>query len=134
MKKRVFRISVVFLTGWLGGLAAQWISPIPTAAAAGSRILQADQLWIYAQDGKYRLQMGTYPNPGEQGLPLVGLSDNNEHLRLLLRLAGPNGSPVLVFKDKNGRDRMVMGLNYSGGDETPFITATDAAGNSRSLL
>lgn len=51
MKKKVFRLSVVFLTGWLGGWAAQWISPIPQAAAE-SRILQADQLWIYAQDGR----------------------------------------------------------------------------------
>ena len=133
MKKRTLQFLIVFLTGWLGGLAAQWMGPIPPAIAQ-SRILQADQLWIYAQDGKYRLQMGTYPNPGEQGLPLIGLSDNNGHLRLLLRLAGPNGSPVLIFKDKNGSDRMVIGLNYSGGDEAPFITYTDAAGNPRSLL
>ncbi len=133
MKKGFFQLSVVFLTGLLGGLTAQWLFPVPQAFAA-SRALQAEQFWIHTPEGKYRLQMGTYTNPGEQGLPLLGLSDNSDHLRLLLRLAGPNGSPVLVFKDKNGTDRMVIGLTYSGGDEIPFITYTNAAGNSRSLL
>ncbi len=133
MRKNAFHLFLVFLTGYLGGLAGQWIFSVPSAAAA-SRVIQADQLWIYAQDGKHRLQMATYTNSGEQGLPLIGLSDNSTQLRLLLRLAGPNESPVLVFKDKNGSDRMVIGLNYSGGDETPFITYTDAAGKSRSLL
>ena len=122
-----------FLAGWLGGWSAQWFCPV-SPAAADSRVLQADQLWIYGQDGRQRLQMATYVNPGEQGLPLIGLSDNSGRLRLLFRLAGPDGSPVLVFKDRNGTDRMVMGLDYSGGDEAPFLRYTDGTGGFRSLL
>ena len=133
MKKKSLGFLLVFLTGWLGGMAAQFICPV-TPADAAARILQADQLWLYGPDGQHRIQLATYSNPGEQGLPLIGLSDNSGHLRMLLRLAGPNGSPVLVFKDKNGADRMVIGLNYSGADEVPFINYTDAAGNPRSLF
>lgn len=123
----------MFMTGLFGGLASHYFFPVQSVHAE-PRILQADQLWIYAQDGKYRLQMGTYPSAGEEGQPLIGLSDASEHIRLLLRLAGPDASPLLIFKDKNGSDKMVIGLNYSGADETPFIHYTDAQGNPHSLL
>lgn len=133
MKKNILKFFILLAAGWVGGFSCQWLFPARSADAA-SRIMQADQLWIYAADGTHRIQMATYTGGGEKGLPFFGLSDNSTNLRLLLRLAGPNESPVLIFKDRSGMDRLVMGLNYSGGDEKPFITATDASGNTHSLL
>ena len=110
---------LILAAGWAGGFTCQWFFPARTAEAAG-RILQADQLWVYAKDGKHRIQMGTYAAGSEQGQPLLGLSDSQQRIRLLLRLAGPNETPVMIFKDKDGNDRLVLGLNHSGGDESPL--------------
>lgn len=85
---------------------------------------------FYGPDGKIRLQFGTYTAAGEAGLPLVALSDNQGEIRLLLRLAGANESPVLIFKDKQHRDRMIMGLGLSGEQE-PFLAYFDKNGQKR---
>ncbi len=53
---------------------------------------------FYGEDGKVRIQFGTYNAAGEKGLPLAGFSDNKGNLRLLLRLAGSNESPVIISK------------------------------------
>lgn len=118
--KKLPRFFLLVLAAWVGGFTAQTLMPRGIAEAAG-RIFQADQVWVYGPDGKQRIQMATYPNAGEKGYPLMGFSDSRQRLRLLLRLAGPNESPVMIFKDVNGSDRMVLGLNYQGGDEAPFI-------------
>jgi hypothetical protein len=89
---------------------------------------------FYGNDGRIRLQLGTYGAEGERGLPLIGLSDNKGRLRLLLRLFGSNESPVLVMKDNTGRDRLVMGLAFSGPSQEPFIVVTDSKGASRDIL
>ncbi len=94
-------------------------------------------LQLYAYDGQPRLQLGTYSgaySKSEKGLPLIGLSDNRGGLRLLLRLAGRNESPVLVFKDKAKRDRLVIGLGLSDADEEPFIVHFDKDGTKHLLL
>lgn len=82
---------------------------------------------FYGADGKTRMQLGTYTAPGEAGLPMVALSDNQGEIRLLLRLAGANESPVLIFKDKEHRDRMVMGLGLNG-EQSPFLAYFDKDG------
>lgn len=89
---------------------------------------------FYAYDGMIRLQLGTYTAPGERNLPLVSLNDNSGRIRMLLRLAGGNEAPVLIFKDKQQRDRMVIGLNIVGGDEAAFITTYDAKGVKTNVL
>ncbi len=94
-------------------------------------------LRLYAQDGGERVQVGTYSghySAAENGLPLVGLFDNRTKLRLLLRLAGPNESPVLVFKDGKGSDRMVLGLALHDSDEEPFLAYFDREGKKHTLL
>lgn len=83
---------------------------------------------FYGEDGKMRLQMGTYNGAGERGLPLMALSDNSGHIRLLFRLAGANESPVIVMKDKSGQDRLVMGLSMSNSSQDPFLSITDSSG------
>jgi hypothetical protein len=83
------------------------------------------------------VQVGTYSghySATEEGLPLVGLFDNAEKLRLLLRLAGPNESPVLVFKDGKGHDRMVLGLALNDAGEEPFLAYFDREGVKHTLL
>lgn len=83
-----------------------------------------------------RLQLGTYDGSvsrSEKGLPLVGLSDNGQRLRFLLRLAGKNESPVLVFKDTRGADRMVIGLRLADGSQEPFIATFDRNGKKQLL-
>ena len=94
-------------------------------------------LRLYARDGGERVQVGTYSghySSTESGLPLVGLFDNRAKLRLLLRLAGPNESPVLVFKDGKGSDRMVIGLALNDAGEEPFLAYFDREGVKHTLL
>lgn len=86
---------------------------------------------LNGHDGKQRLQLGTYSAAGEQGLPLVGLSDNEGNLRLLLWLAGSNESPVLIFKDKEHHDRIVLGLGLEDEGQEPFLDYFDKDGNKK---
>lgn len=81
----------------------------------------------YAPDGKIRIQNGIYNGAGEQGLPLVSLNDNQGNIRMLLRLAGRNESPVLIFKDTQHRDRLVLGLGLNA-DQNPFLAVFDENG------
>ena len=127
-------VPITFLGSFLGGIFFQWVLAPRPLEAAGSRILQADQLWLYGPDGKHRLQFGTYTASSEQGLPLIGFSDNGGNLRLLLRLAGQNESPVLIFKDKSHRDRIVIGLGMNEADEAPFFSYIDKDGATHNLL
>jgi hypothetical protein len=89
---------------------------------------------FYGENGQMRLQMGTYSAAGERGLPLLALSDNAGHIRLLFRLAGENESPVMIMKDKSGRDRLVMGLQLGGAEQEPFLSVTDASGKSQNIF
>lgn len=84
---------------------------------------------FYGEDGKPRLQFGTYINAGEKSLPMVAFYDNDAHIKLLLRLDGSNQSPLIIFKDSKGNDRIVMGLSLNGSSEDPFLTYTDKDGS-----
>ena len=88
---------------------------------------------LNGKDQVQRLQMGTYDNPGEAGLPMLGLSDNKGNLRMLLRLAGTNESPVLIFKDREHRDRIIIGLGLNDLDEEPCFATFDKNGNKHML-
>ncbi|MCB1782568.1 MAG: hypothetical protein KDI13_01095 [Alphaproteobacteria bacterium] len=83
---------------------------------------------FYAKDGKIRLQQGLYNAPGEDGLPMIAMSDNNGDLKMLLRLAGKNESPVIIMKDNQHRDRLVFGLDLNSPAQDPFMAAIDASG------
>jgi len=64
----------------------------------------------------------------------MGLSDNKGELRMLFRLFGPNEVPVLIFKDSQHRDRMVLGLDLYDNDEEPFIATFDKSGKKQLLV
>jgi len=77
------------------------------------------------------MQLGSYDgshSPAEKGLPFTGFMDNRGDLRLLFRLAGGNESPVLVFKDRKHRDRIVLGLGLNDRGEEPFLATFDKKG------
>lgn len=87
---------------------------------------------LYGEDGKLRLQIGTYGgevSSAEKGLPMIGFSDNQGRLKMLLRLAGQNQSPVLVMKDNQQNDRVVLGLSLNNANEEPFLATFDRNGN-----
>lgn len=88
---------------------------------------------FYGEDGKMRLQMGTYPGAGERGMPLFSLNDNKGEIKMLLRIAGSSESPVIVMKDNSGRDRLVMGLSFDSSQE-PFLSITGADGTSKDVF
>jgi hypothetical protein len=88
---------------------------------------------FYAADGKIRLQMGTYTAAGERGLPLIAMSDNKGSIKMLFRLAGANESPVIIMKDNQQRDRIVMGLGLNGNDN-PFLSIIDENGIKRDIF
>ncbi len=89
---------------------------------------------LVGPDGRQRILMGSYHAASEKGQPFIGLSDNRGDLRLLFRLAGSNESPVLVFKDKKHRDRMVIGMALSDRGEEPFIAFFDKSGKKHLLM
>jgi hypothetical protein len=153
--KRLGHFILVAAFAFAGGFAAQLVMGTATGHADGTwqranALMVADDKnkkgietyivdgqpgqMFYGEDGKIRLQLGTYTAPGERGMPLVGLSDTNDHLRLLLRIFGPNEVPVLIMKDNEGRDRLVMGLDLSNGDQEPFLRVTDKNGQTRDIL
>ena len=151
---------MVLATGFSGGVLAQlWFSP-SKAIAGNNRTLSANTIYLQSAggkqqavlwgqpngggmislmgpDGKQRIQLGSYDgshSKSEKGLPLIGLSDNRGDLRLLFRLAGSNESPVLVFKDKKHRDRMVIGMALNDRGEEPFIAFFDKSGKKHLLM
>lgn len=83
--------------------------------------------------GDLRLQLGTYDGSvvaSEKGLPLIGLSDNSQRLRLLLRVAGKNESPVLVFKDTRGATAWWSGSRLPTGARSPSSPPSTGTGRS----
>jgi hypothetical protein len=94
---------------------------------------------FYGENGTLRLQLGTYSGPekagSEGGLPLIGLSDTMGRLRMLFRLAqGKNQSPVIVFKDTKGKDRIILGTAFNDGDEDPFLAYFDKHGGKHTVF
>ncbi len=148
MVYRVMMTLGVLAMGFLGGVCSQIFLPSVVSAyenLRGERVDVTDSqgqvrgdfvgsaqggglIDLYGYDGNVRLQMAVYEAAGERGLPLVGLTDNNQHLRLLFRLAGANESPVAIFKDSGGRDRIVMGLDLNHPDSEPFLAYFDKDG------
>lgn len=99
---------------------------------------------FYGDDGQVRLQIGTYPGTycgsgsaarcggaDERGLPMMGFSDNSGNLKMLFRLAGTNQSPVIIMKDNQHRDRVVMGLSLNEAKQEPFLATFDNDGNKK---
>ena len=128
MRTNLSRNISVFLIALLGGFLGSALHSSSPVEAAGHLYQWVSGISVSGFDGRQRLQLATYNAPGEKGLPLVGLTDNKDHLRLLLRLGGPNESPVIVIKDSKGQDRLVMGLDMSGPNEEPFLATIDSQG------
>lgn len=84
-------------------------------------------LFLYDTDGRARVWAGTY----EDGDPGIVLNDPQGNAALILRLAGSQHSPVLVFK-ANGQDRMVLGLSMNQKEQEPFLVTFDKSGNQKS--
>jgi hypothetical protein len=123
------------LASFVGGLVGSTLFQC-SSANAQMTALTGSMLNLNGPDGKLRVQAGYYDgsySAAERGQPLVALYDNSHNIRLLLRLAGHNESPVLVFKDTNHRDRMVIGLGMEGAEQEPFIAVFDKNGGKKLL-
>ncbi len=149
--KKYLQIPLLALCAFAGGFTAQTLLGVGPSQAAqlmsyftlgDAQNSKGLELYVhqggpaqnfYGADGKIRLQMGTYTAPGEKGLPLISLNDNSGNIRILMRLAGANEASVLIFKDKNHRDRMVMGLSLSGTEE-PFLATYDSNGSKTNVF
>lgn len=108
----------------------------PSVVRAQMSALTGSMLNLDGPDGQLRVQAGYYDgsySAAERGQPLVALYDNKHNIRLLLRLAGHNESPVIVFKDTSHRDRMVIGLGMEGTEQEPFIAVFDRNGTKKLL-
>lgn len=134
MKTRLTQYLPVFLIALLGGFLGSALHQSSPAEAASQAYLWASGMSVTGTDGKQRLQLGVYDGSGEKGLPMVGLTDNHDRLRMLLRLAGNNESPVIVLKDGQGRDRLVLGLDLNSETEEPFLATFDAQGQKKMVF
>lgn len=93
---------------------------------------QQGALFLFSPNGKILAQLGSYGSGAENGQSLFGLHDRSGNLRLLNRLYGGEDSPVIIMKDKQGRDRIVMGLEGHNGE--PYLRVTDSYGGARDVL
>jgi hypothetical protein len=132
--KSALKYVAIPLFAFLGGFAAQLLLTVAPSIASSAGYVSQQPIFIMGPDNQTRLQMGTYTGAGERGLPLIGLSDNNGQLRMLMRLAGGNESPVLIMKDNSGRDRLVMGLALNGSKQAPFLTIVDGEGQLQNVF
>ena len=136
MKQQHGIILGALVAGFVGGALAVSLAAFIPAKAAGSEYYYASGMSVSGHDGKQRIQLGTYDGsyaPAEKGQPMFGLWDNSGNLRMLLRLAGSNESPVIVFKDREHHDRLVMGLDMTGSEEAAFATGYDQSGHATTL-
>jgi hypothetical protein len=85
-------------------------------------------IWFFDKNGKARLSMGLY----QDNNAVIVLNDENEQAVQIFRTVGSESAPVLVMK-AHGRDRIVMGLNSSTGQE-PFLVFYDAQGVKHSVF
>ncbi len=89
-------------------------------------------LFLFNTKQGIEIQMGAYDSGSETGQSLFGMHDRKGDLRLLMRLHGNEDSPVIILKNKNGIDKMLIGL---GGDaELPFIKYQNSKGEMVNLL
>lgn len=86
-------------------------------------------LFLFDKDKHCRLQAGVYGD----GQPYFGLFDDKNNAVGLFRVAGSQGSPVLVMKS-NGRDRMIVGLGMNEAAQEPFIEYYDSKGEKHALI
>ena len=149
MRKNVFKFLTLAVFAFLGGMVSNYLIFKTTEASAGANTLpsyfsihdtinrKGIESYVfngypaqnfYAKDGKIRIQQGIYNAPGESGLPLIGMFDNKNHLKMLFRLAGKNESPVIILKDNQQRDRMVLGLGLNDTEQAPFLATFGSDG------
>ena len=88
--------------------------------------------FFFDDEGSLRAQIGSYGSGLEKGQPLFGLHDRRNELRLLQRLSGTKGTPVLVMKDTNGIDNLIIGLEQNS--EIPYIMYKKKDGTFANLL
>ncbi|MCM2344326.1 MAG: hypothetical protein NDJ24_07175 [Alphaproteobacteria bacterium] len=157
LRNNVLRLAVIAVAGLAGGAAASLVfSPVPSKAtdSVAGEVTNFFSVYdglnskgietyvnngypaqnIYAMDGMVRLQQGLYTQGAEAGLPMVAFWDNGGSMRMLFRLAGGNQSPVIVMKDRTGRDRVVFGLNLNDPAEEPFMALFDKTGAKKTLF
>jgi len=151
MKKNICLTLSICFFAFLGGFAAQILLASHSSVAASmlsyfnvndSKNSKGIEMYVsdaspaqnfYAADGKIRLQFGTYVAAGERGLPLIAMSDNKGDIKMLFRLAGANESPIIIMKDNQHRDRMVMGLGLNG-DDAPFLSIINEKGEKQNIF
>ena len=64
------------------------------------------------------------PTPNTLGAQAIRLVDANGKTRAMLGLAG-DGDPALFFFDRQGRNRLVLGLYSPSEGELPFVVLND---------
>lgn len=151
-KSHVATLVLGCLGGFLGGSLRSAVAPRAEAAPPAQKQVSAEQfvlvdasgktmaqlaktgegtpcLFLFDREGHARLQAGVYGD----GLPFFGLFDAKNNAIGLFRVAGSQGSPVLVLK-AGGRDRMIVGLGMNDPGQEPFIEYVDAKGEKHELI
>lgn len=120
---------ILVLCGVIIGLISA--APLAEAAKTSSYFIGAGKagqgmLFLFNPQGITQAQLGAYDAGAEKGQTLFGLHDRAGSLRFLTRVYGPDDSPVIVMKGKNGSDKILIGLE--GNDETPYIRYQNSSG------
>jgi hypothetical protein len=79
-------------------------------------------------EGGPRLEMGLEQESVAGETPFLKFSNNRGELRVVYRLKGTEDEPLIVMKDRRGRDRIVIGLDERDAGEEPFLALLDADG------
>jgi len=86
-------------------------------------------IWLMDKNGRARLNIALY---GDDNATIV-LNDENERAVQVLRTMGKQAAPVLVMKSR-GLDRLVVGVNWTGPKDEPFMVFYDDQGNKRQVF
>lgn len=85
-------------------------------------------------DGTVRAQIAMFKDENEPNpTPIITLNDRKGSVRLLLRMAGPYDSPLIILKDQEQKNRVILGTSLDDKGE-PFLATFDRKGNATTIF
>jgi hypothetical protein len=86
------------------------------------------------ESGKERVQMTVGSKAPHKKLPAIGLSDNQNKLRLITKLTDSDDLPLIAFRDRKEKTRFMIGLSSKENHEDPYCVTFDQEGTPKTIF